>query len=131
VWRGGEWRGGEWRGGVWCDGEWCGGEWCGGEWRGGVWRGGEWRDGVWCDGEWCGGEWRDEKLTDNLWTVFGLRWPITISQTRMQIGCELHAFDGWASFDDEKINKMDRGALKFWRRHRAHLLALCETRRQK
>ena len=138
VWRGGVWRGGEWCGGVWRGGEWCGGEWRGGVWCGGVWRDGEWCGGVWRDGEWCGGVWRGgvwcggvwrgEKLTENLWTVSGLRWPITISQTRMQVGCEIHAFTDWGRFDDVAINKMDRGALKFWRTHKAHLLALCAAR---
>ena len=97
--------------------------WCGGEWRGGEWCDGVWRGGVWCGGVWCG-----EKLTENLWTVSGLRWPITISQTRMQVGCEIHAFTDWGRFDDVAINKMDRGALKFWRTHKAHLLALCAAR---
>ena len=83
---------------------------------------------VWRGGVWCGGVWRGEKLTENLWTVSGLRWPITISQTRMQVGCEIHAFTDWGRFDDVAINKMDRGALKFWRTHKAHLLALCAAR---
>ena len=97
-------------------------------WRGGVWRGGVWRGGEWRGGEWRGGVWRGEKLTSNLWTVLGLRWPITISQTRMQVGCEVHPFTEWISFTDERINKMDRGALKFWRTHKDHLMALCATR---
>ena len=142
-WRGGVWRGGEWRDGVWRDGVWRDGEWCGGEWRDGEWCGGEWRDGVWCGGVWCGGvwrggvwrggEWRDgvwcgEKLTQPLIFLSGLKWVIQISDTRMQIGCELHAFADWAGFDDARIVKMDRGALKFWRANKAALLALCEAR---
>jgi hypothetical protein len=46
----------------------------------------------------------------------------------MQIGCELHTFADWASFEDAVINKMERGALKFWRAHKAHLLMLCSAR---
>ena len=103
----------QWRDGVWCGGEWRGGEWC---------------DGVWCGGVWCGGEWRGEKLTQPLIFLSGLKWVIQISDTRMQIGCELHAFADWAGFDDARIVKMDRGALKFWRANKAALLALCEAR---
>jgi len=133
VWRGGEWCGGEWRGGVWCDGVWCDGVWCDGVWRGGVWRGGEWRGGEWCDGVWCGGEWRGgvwrgEKLSTHPLSLFGLRWPVCISETRLQIGCELHTFADWASFDDARIVAMDRGALKFWRENKNALLALCATK---
>ena len=108
VWRGGVWRGGDWRGGVWHGGDWCGG--------------------VWHDGVWLGGVWRGESIQNNLLNVLGLRWPITISDTRMQVGCELHTFPEWESFDDERINKMDRGALKFWRQHKAALMALCGSR---
>jgi hypothetical protein len=47
----------------------------------------------------------------------------------MQIGCELHTLADWATFDDERIMKMDRGALKFWRSNKAALMALCEGRK--
>ena len=101
---------------------WHGGDWLGGDWWGGVWLGGDWHGGVWRGGDWWG-----EKLTHNLWTVFGLKWPVTISPTRMQIGCELHTFAQWESFDDATINKMETGALKFWRTHKPALMALCES----
>lgn len=82
---------------------------------------------IWHGGDWRGGDWWGEKLTHNLWTVFGLKWPVTISPTRMQIGCELHTFAQWESFDDATINKMETGALKFWRTHKPALMALCES----
>ena len=104
---------------TWCDGVWRGGEWCGGEWRSGVWRG----------GEWCGGVWRGERITKPLVSVSGLsHWSVTISDTRMQIGCELHSFAEWNEFDDARIVQMDRQALRFWREHKATLIALCATR---
>ena len=121
VWRGGDWRGGVWRGGDWRGGDWWGGDWRGGVWRGGVWRGGDWRGGVW-----RGGVWRGEKCKNNLLNVLGLKWPITISDTRMQIGCELHSFTDWEFFDDARIVQMDRGALKFWNNNKVALMALCE-----
>ena len=98
-------------------------QWCDGVWWDGVWRGGEW-----CGGEWRGGVWRGEKLSTHPLSLFGLRWPVCISETRLQIGCELHTFADWASFDDARIVAMDRGALKFWRENKNALLALCATK---
>jgi len=79
---------------------------------------------VWRGGDWRGGTWRGEKLSTNLLTIYGLTWPVTISPTRIQIGCELHTIEEWRGFDDATIVKMDRWALKFWRAHGAALLAL-------
>ena len=97
-------------------------------WYGGTWCGGTWCGGTWCDGTWRGGTWRGESLKKNLLTVYGLHWPITISPTGMQIGCERHAHAEWAAFDDAQIASMDRAALKFWRAHKDALLQLCATR---
>ena len=81
---------------------------------------------VWRGGDWRGGVWRGEKCKNNLLNVLGLKWPITISDTRMQIGCELHSFTDWEFFDDARIVQMDRGALKFWNNNKVALMALCE-----
>ena len=97
-------------------------------WRGGDWWGGDWRGGVWRGGDWWGGVWRGEKCACNLINVCGLKWQVTISDSRMQIGCELHSFAEWREFDDARIVKMDRGAVKFWRAHRDALLTLCALR---
>lgn len=128
IWHDGVWYGGVWRGGVWRGGDWRGGVWQGGDWRGGIWQGGVWQGGVWWGGVWWGGDWRGEQISSPLLTVFGLRWPITISPTRMQIGCELHSFSDWHDFDDARIAAMDRGALKFWKSHKDALLMLCASR---
>ena len=93
-------------------------------WKSGTWQRGTWRGGTWRGGDWRGGTWRGEKLSTNLLTIYGLTWPVTISPTRIQIGCELHTIEEWRGFDDATIVKMDRWALKFWRAHGAALLAL-------
>ena len=57
--------------------------------------------------------------------IFGLRWPVSILDEHMQIGCQLHTLAAWADFDDAAIAAMDgRDALRFWRAHKAGLLAM-------
>ncbi|EQB06207.1 hypothetical protein [Sphingobium baderi] len=55
----------------------------------------------------------------------GFRWDITISATRMAIGCQDHELTRWWSFDDHHIEQMDSHALEFWRANKAHLQAIC------
>jgi hypothetical protein len=33
----------------------------------------------------------------------------------MAIGCEQHSIDEWMNFSDEEIDKMDAGALQWWK----------------
>lgn len=62
--------------------------------------------------------------------VTGLHYSVTITDSEMRIGCELHSHAEWAAFDDERIAKMDgRAARKFWDEHKATLLALCKSHR--
>ena len=57
--------------------------------------------------------------------VLGLRWPVTIFDNHMRIGCQLHSLADWATFTKRDIVEMDgTDALLFWRRHKAILLAL-------
>ena len=83
---------------------------------------------LWNRGEFRGGEFLGDKITSNPLSVYGLRWPVVISPFKMQIGCERHSHSEWAALNDAAINKMDRGALKFWREHRDTLLVLCKSR---
>ena len=61
--------------------------------------------------------------------LYGLRWPVTIFDRHMQIGCEFHALSEWAAFDDRRIADMEDGreALKFWRAHKDTLLGLARA----
>ena len=58
----------------------------------------------------------------------GLRWRVTISDTRMAIGCQEHDLSRWWSFSDAQISAMDREyALPFWNAHKPTLQALCQA----
>ena len=91
------------------------------------WNRGEFRGGAFLGGSFRGGSFWGDKLTRNPLSIYGLRWPVVISEKKMQIGCERHQIEDWAAFDDARIVQMDRGALKFWRAHKAQLMGLCET----
>jgi hypothetical protein len=57
--------------------------------------------------------------------IFGAHWDITIWDSHIKIGCEFHSMTDWFSFSDERINKMDRNALKFWRVWKEPLKSIC------
>ena len=57
----------------------------------------------------------------------GLKWEILILDGHMSIGCQTHSFDRWEGFSDRLIDKMDEGALEFWKQHKNMLLSLCKT----
>ncbi len=57
--------------------------------------------------------------------IGGLRWSVTIWDTHMQIGCEFHSHNEWASYNDTRIRLMDRAARAFWAEWKPTLLALC------
>lgn len=60
------------------------------------------------------------------------QYPITYTDTVMQIGCERHSISEWAEFDDKRIAKMDgKVALKFWRKYKEWIfqtIELCPAR---
>ena len=60
--------------------------------------------------------------------IYGLRYPITILDAHMQVGCELHTLAEWEAFDDASIVAMDgKDALTFWRAHKSALLAMAKS----
>lgn len=64
--------------------------------------------------------------------ISGLTYQVTVLDSHMQIGCELHTFDAWAAFDDDVITKMDGArARRFWRDHKAALMMLARSREVK
>ena len=65
------------------------------------------------------------RVTRDVVHVCGLRWPVTITDNHMQIGCELHTSAAWERFSDREIAAMDgRDALKFWYEHKASLFGI-------
>ena len=67
-----------------------------------------------------------EKLTKAPLSLLNLRWHVLITGQYMRIGCKRHTHEEWAAMDDAAINQMDTGALKFWRKWKTPLLALCD-----
>ena len=43
------------------------------------------------------------------------KYIVNIWQDTIQIGCKRHAYGEWVKFDDEKIAKIDTGALSWWK----------------
>ena len=62
--------------------------------------------------------------------VTGLTYPVTVTDHHMMIGCEFHRIAEWRVFDDRRIVQMDGlQAARFWRAHKATLLAICDAER--
>ena len=60
--------------------------------------------------------------------INGLHWIVLISGFgMMQIGCQNHKVEEWASFNDDQISKMDSHALEFWNKNKAMLLSICDS----
>ena len=78
------------------------------------------------DANLSGAKWRDGITINRApLQLSGLHWAVYILDDHMQIGCELHTLAEWAAFDDARIVEMDgKNALRFWRNHKAALLAL-------
>ncbi len=81
----------------------------------------------------AGAEWRSGiTITRPPLQLYGLAYAVTILDAHMQVGCELHAFDEWDGFDDERISRMDGvNARRFWRDNKAALMLLCRSREVK
>ena len=50
---------------------------------------------------------------------------VTIIEGHIEIGCQFHPIGAWSAFDDAAIAAMGgRDALRFWREHKAVIMAL-------
>ena len=77
-------------------------------------RGAKWADGVF--------------LTQAPIQIYGMHWPVTLLDTHMQIGCELHSLDDWEGFDNARIAEMEgRSALKFWKANKDAIFAMAKA----
>ena len=79
--------------------------------------------------------WGADLSEANLWgkkiqkapiTICNLMWWVIITEHHMKIGCELHPHEEWKKFKVSRIEKMSRGAVTFWTKHKKALLALCD-----
>lgn len=60
-------------------------------------------------------------------SLISLQWSILITGQYMRIGCQRHTHEEWRDFTNSKIDNMGKGALAFWRKWKAPLLAICQA----
>ena len=68
-----------------------------------------------------------EKLVKTPLQLNNLKWFVLISDKYLRIGCQRFTIEEWRNFDDAAIVKMDFAALKFWRKWKAPIIALCDA----
>ena len=68
-----------------------------------------------------------EKLIKTPLQLNNLKWFVLISDKYLRIGCQRFTIEEWRNFDDAAIVKMDFAALKFWRKWKAPIIALCDA----
>ena len=84
-------------------------------------------DGAYLGGAYLGGAYLDgEVLNKAPISLINLQWSILITGQYMRIGCQRHTHEEWRDFTDAKIRNMAIGALAFWSKWKAPLLALCD-----
>ena len=73
----------------------------------------------------------DEKIEKHpIQISCGLRYDVLITENYMRLGCKRFTHEEWAAFTDAQIDKMDNGALEFWKQWKAPLLTMCETHKK-
>ena len=80
--------------------------------------------------------WGADLRDANLWDVTGNKkeiftfqtnkYTVVIYQDRIQIGCKNFSQSEWFNFSNDKISKMDSGALNWWCTHKQHVKTWCE-----
>ena len=68
-----------------------------------------------------------EKLTKTPLQLNNLKWLVLISDKHLRIGCQRFTIEEWKNFDDAAIAEMNFEALKFWRKWKAPIIALCDA----
>ena len=43
------------------------------------------------------------------------KYQVVAASDRVAIGCQMHSVEDWFNFDDDKISRMDDGALEWWK----------------
>lgn len=60
----------------------------------------------------------DKTAATSLHSISGLTWPVTFSETQMQIGCQSHTIEEWKGFSEEKIAEMEERAVELWEKYK-------------
>jgi len=58
--------------------------------------------------------------------LFGLQWPVTVTDSHMRIGCHQHTFAAWRDFTPAQIRLMASDAPAFWTAYKSVLFSLIE-----
>jgi hypothetical protein len=66
-------------------------------------------------------------LKNGLLQLLGKYWPVYIFDDHIKIGCQLHSTADWESFDDERISRMDRNALEFWKENKEMIMTVARA----
>lgn len=118
------------RGRVMHEGEMHGGEMHGGEMHG-VMLGGVMHGGIMLGGVMHGGEVRGgDVVSRNPILIAGARWPVTITDNHILIGCQHHLIAKWQGFSDDEIAKMSEGALDFWKKWKDFIFQAIELSKE-
>ena len=70
---------------------------------------------------------RGEILTKTPLQLNNLKWFVLISDSYLRIGCQRHLIADWEKFKDSEIEKMDSGALNFWKKWKNSILTICKA----
>jgi hypothetical protein len=54
------------------------------------------------------------------------KYMVAYTSEYLQIGCENHRISEWWEFDDERIARMDEGALDWWKENKAFIRSVIE-----
>ena len=123
-WLSGTFLGGTFRGGSFLGGRFLGGDFWGGNFLGGTFRGGKVQGGNFQGGNFLGGTFLDASISRRPITIYGLTWPVYITQAGAKIGCQAHSVAAWNTLSDSEINAMAPGALTFWRQNKELILSV-------
>lgn len=54
------------------------------------------------------------------------KYAVAYTSEHLQIGCENHRISEWWEFDDERIARMDEGALDWWKENKEFIRSIIE-----
>jgi len=114
----------EWLSGEFLGGEFLGGEFLGGNFQGGTFWSGTFRGGTFRGGNFRGGTFLGVDISRKPITIYGLAWPVYITQAGAKIGCQAHSVAAWNTLSDSEINAMAPGALAFWHQNKGLILSV-------
>ena len=71
----------------------------------------------------------DAEVYGNVVFICGLKWRVTISDNYISIGCQTHTVSFWETAKDKTIEKMEDGALEWWKIHKPIIMGIVKGRK--